>query len=41
MGMVAVWLTPALEPKQIFPMAPVVVTRPGIEPADFLFPGRS
>jgi murein DD-endopeptidase MepM/ murein hydrolase activator NlpD len=37
MGMVAVWLTPALEPKQIFPMAPVVVNRPGVEPADFMF----
>ena len=36
MGMVAVWLTPSLEPKQIFPMAPVVVSRPGLEPADFL-----
>ena len=34
--MVAVWLTPALEPKQIFPMAPVVVSRPGLEPADFM-----
>lgn len=37
MGMVAVWLTPALEPKQIFPLAPVVVSRPGFEPTDFAF----
>ena len=37
MGMVAVWLTPALEPRQVFPLAPVVVTRPGIDPADFMF----
>ncbi len=37
MGMVAVWLTPSLEPKQVFSIAPVVVSRPGLEPADFLF----
>jgi murein DD-endopeptidase MepM/ murein hydrolase activator NlpD len=37
MGAVALWLTPSLEPKQIFPLAPVVVSRPGFEPADFMF----
>ena len=37
MGMVSVWLTPALEPRQIFPMAPVVVSRPDFEPTDFMF----
>ena len=37
MGMAAVWFTPALEPKQVFPLAPVVVNRPGIDPADFSF----
>jgi murein DD-endopeptidase MepM/ murein hydrolase activator NlpD len=36
LALVAIWLTPALEKKQVFPMQPVVVTRPGIEPADFL-----
>ena len=36
LAVVAIWLTPALEKKQVFPMQPVVVTRPGIEPADFL-----
>jgi murein DD-endopeptidase MepM/ murein hydrolase activator NlpD len=36
MALVAIWLTPTLEKKQIFPMQPVVVTRPGLEPADFL-----
>jgi len=36
LGMVAVWLTPALEPRQVFPLAPVVVSRPGLEPADFM-----
>ena len=36
MAMVAIWLTPSLEKKQIFPMEPVVVTQPGLEPADFL-----
>jgi murein DD-endopeptidase MepM/ murein hydrolase activator NlpD len=36
MAMVAIWATPSLEKKQIFPMEPVVVTRPGLEPADFL-----
>jgi murein DD-endopeptidase MepM/ murein hydrolase activator NlpD len=35
--MAAVWFTPALEPKQVFPLAPVVVNRPGIDPADFSF----
>jgi len=37
MAAVAIWLTPALEKKQVFPMEPVVVTRPGLEPADFAF----
>ena len=36
LGLVAIWLTPALEKKQVFPMQPVVVTEPGLEPADFL-----
>ena len=35
LAMVAIWLTPPLEKKQVFPMQPVVVTRPGLEPADF------
>ena len=35
LAMVAIWLTPPLEKKQVFPMQPVVVTRPGVEPADF------
>ncbi len=34
---VAIWLTPSLEKKQVFAMEPVVVSRPGVEPADFLF----
>ena len=34
---VAIWFTPALEKKQVFAMGPVVVSRPGLEPADFLF----
>jgi murein DD-endopeptidase MepM/ murein hydrolase activator NlpD len=33
---VAIWLTPSLEKKQVFAMEPVVVSRPGLEPADFL-----
>jgi murein DD-endopeptidase MepM/ murein hydrolase activator NlpD len=36
LAVVAIWLTPPLEKKQIFPMEPVVVTRPGVEPADFM-----
>ena len=32
---VAIWLTPSLEKKQVFAMSPVVVSRPGLEPADF------
>jgi murein DD-endopeptidase MepM/ murein hydrolase activator NlpD len=36
LAVVAIWLTPPLEKKQIFPMEPVVVTRPGLEPANFL-----
>ena len=35
---VAIWLTPSLEKRQIFPMQPVVVNRPGIEAADFMLP---
>lgn len=33
---VAIWLTPTLEKKQVFAMEPVLVSRPGLEPADFL-----
>jgi murein DD-endopeptidase MepM/ murein hydrolase activator NlpD len=33
---VAIWFTPTLEKKQVFAMEPVVVSRPGLEPADFL-----
>jgi murein DD-endopeptidase MepM/ murein hydrolase activator NlpD len=33
---VAIWLTPSLEKKQVFAMEPVVVSKPGLEPADFL-----
>lgn len=33
---IAIWLTPTLEKKQVFAMEPVVVSRPGLEPADFL-----
>ena len=33
---VAIWLTPTLEKKQVFAMEPVVVSEPGLEPADFL-----
>ncbi|MDQ6689819.1 MAG: M23 family metallopeptidase [Gemmatimonadota bacterium] len=36
LAVVAIWLTPALEKKQIFPMEPVLVTQPGLEQADFL-----
>lgn len=32
---VAIWFTPQLEKKQVFAMEPVVVSRPGLEPADF------
>lgn len=35
LALVAIWLTPTLEKKQVFAMRPVVVTRPGLEPADF------
>jgi murein DD-endopeptidase MepM/ murein hydrolase activator NlpD len=38
MAMVAIWLTPALEEKKVLPMEPVIVTRPGLEPADFMLP---
>lgn len=33
---VAIWFTPQLDKKQVFAMEPVVVSRPGLEPADFL-----
>ncbi len=33
---VAIWFTPTLEQKQVFAMQPVVVSRPGLEPADFI-----
>lgn len=33
---VAIWLTPPLDKKQVFAMEPVVVTHPGLDPADFL-----
>jgi murein DD-endopeptidase MepM/ murein hydrolase activator NlpD len=36
LGLVAIWLTPTLEPKRVFPLEPVVVTEPGLEPADFI-----
>ena len=36
LAVIAIWLTPSLEKKQVFPMEPVVVTRPGLEPANFL-----
>jgi murein DD-endopeptidase MepM/ murein hydrolase activator NlpD len=37
LALVAIWLTPALEKRQVFPLDPVIVTRPGLEPADFMF----
>ena len=36
LAMVAIWFTPTLERKKVFPMDPVVVTEPGLEPADFM-----
>ena len=33
---IAIWLTPSLEKKQVFAMEPLVVSKPGLEPADFL-----
>lgn len=36
LAVVAICLTPPLEKKQVFPMQPVVVSRPGLEPANFL-----
>jgi murein DD-endopeptidase MepM/ murein hydrolase activator NlpD len=36
MAAVAIWFTPQLEKKQVFAMEPVVVSRPGLESADFL-----
>jgi murein DD-endopeptidase MepM/ murein hydrolase activator NlpD len=36
LALVAIWFTPPLEKRQIFPMEPVIVTRPGLEPADFM-----
>lgn len=38
LALVAIWLTPALPKRQVFPMEPVVVSRPGLEPADFALP---
>jgi len=36
LALVAIWFTPSLEKKQVFAMQPVVVSRPGLEPADFV-----
>lgn len=36
LALVAIWFTPQLEKKQVFAMEPVVVSRPALEPADFL-----
>jgi murein DD-endopeptidase MepM/ murein hydrolase activator NlpD len=36
LAVVAIWFTPTLEKKQVFAMEPVVVTVPGLEPADFV-----
>jgi murein DD-endopeptidase MepM/ murein hydrolase activator NlpD len=36
LAVVAIWLTPTLDRRQVFAMDPVVVSRPGLEPADFL-----
>src|SRR5438876_3267063 len=36
LAVVAIWFTPTLEKKQVFAMQPVVVSRPGLEPADFV-----
>jgi murein DD-endopeptidase MepM/ murein hydrolase activator NlpD len=36
LAVVAIAFTPPLEKKQVFPMQPVVVSRPGLEPANFL-----
>ncbi|HEX2602327.1 MAG TPA: M23 family metallopeptidase [Gemmatimonadaceae bacterium] len=33
---IAIWLTPSLQKKQVFAMEPLVVSKPGLEPADFL-----
>ena len=33
---VAIWFTPTLEKKTVFALDPVTVTRPGLEPADFM-----
>jgi len=38
LAMVAIWLTPSLEKKSVFRLQPVTVTRPGLEPADFMLP---
>ena len=34
---VAIWLIPTLEKKSVFVLDPVTVSRPGLEPADFMF----
>lgn len=36
MAAVAIWLTPTLEKKTVFALQPVTVTRPGLEPANFM-----
>jgi murein DD-endopeptidase MepM/ murein hydrolase activator NlpD len=36
LALVAVWITPSLEERKVFSMQPVVVARPGFDPADFL-----
>jgi murein DD-endopeptidase MepM/ murein hydrolase activator NlpD len=36
LAVLAVWFTPTLDKRQVFAMDPVVVSRPGLEPADFL-----
>jgi murein DD-endopeptidase MepM/ murein hydrolase activator NlpD len=35
LALVAIWLTPSLEQRKVFALHPVVVARPGVEPADF------
>jgi murein DD-endopeptidase MepM/ murein hydrolase activator NlpD len=36
LALVAIWLTPTIARRQVFAMQPVVVSRPGLEPADFM-----
>ncbi len=38
LAVVAIWLTPALDRKQVFAMQPILVTQPGLDPADFILP---